>query len=817
MATIKISVTGEICTVAQKVTFTAGSYGVYVAEVTTDASWDDLALVLCIISAPPGYPRMPNSGRCIKRSIPIKDGTAELDETIQPCMVSDNAILIGLLGCDADGKITRYSTVSAAGKVCGSGCIDDTILGDESRWAELISYINATIKSLIGTPTDEQVRSAVDSYADEHGITTGATAEQAEQIQQNTEDISLLSAMLESDINSQSMWESGQINSDGTNGANDARIRTIGYMPDNIVSVRTDGQANVRAQLYADDGTFIKVSDLGFTQSFVVANVLAEDSQAAKIRLTIQHTNTTTAIDTSYYEHVQLIALTDCELSAVGKSADAAATGAAIAKLEEADNTQLKRIQDIDTILDLIWEQGHIKMEDGTDGLPGASNFTRRIRTGFLSVNVRKISTDSSASLFVFRYDHDKNYIGYKEYGSNVDVIDFNHRAYLYRIQLSDAADHATEIDLAYVSHVTIMQAINRPLVKFDIDHNMRDVSEVLSGVDLSDSALPEKTLEQVYSLFDGLVASHPSYVTKSDAAELCSMTYPDYANGVSGSSAYADTPAYKTYLYSFSESNTYAGNGGMCRKAKLLIICGVHGNEYAAPYNAYLFAKQLCDGALEDANFFKLRAAFDIYIIPCLNGYGMYHKLRTNANGVNINRNFPVADWKENGVDTEDYTGASAGSEFETKLVIAMTDYLNPDISIDHHNYSSLKWQFYATVCDVRWLGMMYQSLVDCSYAFKKNYPDYFGTEYALVMDEEGDAPAKVSMPTSKGTLARWMYENSILFAATVEISNRINYVGGQYSDTAGDYMGMDTFSVAEYTLRNIILHAGQWVMDHR
>lgn len=193
MATIKISVTGEICTVAQKVTFTAGSYGVYVAEVTTDASWDDLALVLCIISAPPGYPRMPNSGRCIKRSIPIKDGTAELDETIQPCMVSDNAILIGLLGCDADGKITRYSTVSAAGKVCGSGCIDDTILGDESRWAELISYINATIKSLIGKPTDEQVRSAVDAYVSEHGLATGATAEQAAQIEQNTKDISSLS------------------------------------------------------------------------------------------------------------------------------------------------------------------------------------------------------------------------------------------------------------------------------------------------------------------------------------------------------------------------------------------------------------------------------------------------------------------------------------------------------------------------------------------------------------------------------------------------------------------------------------------------
>lgn len=668
------------------------------------------------------------------------------------------------------------------------------------------------------TASDTSDPNAVAAAAMDLHIITDALPDVRAQVDQNAKDITALySTSSEYDVNSEALWESGQINSDGANNTNPARIRTIEYMPGNVLLVESDGQANVRAQLYTDDGTFVKVSDLGFTQSFIVADVLAEDESATKIRLTIQHIDTTTAIDTSFASHVRLMAVTDETFSIEGKSADAAATGAAIVKLEEADNTQLKRIQDIDNILDPVWEQGHIKMEDGTDGLPGASNFTRRIRTGFLSGNVRKISIDSSASLFVFRYDHDKNYIGYKEYGSNVEVTDFDHYTYLYRIQLSDATDHSTEIDLAYVAHVTIMQAINRPLVKFDIDHNMRDVSEVLSGVDLSDSALPEKTLEQVYQLFDGLVTAYPNYVTKSDAAELCSMTYPDYANGVSGSSSYADTPAYKTYLYSFSESNTYAGNDGTCRKAKLVIICGIHGNEYAAPYNAYLFAKQLCDGVLDDANFFKLRAAFDIYIIPCLNGYGMYHKLRTNANGVNINRNFPVADWKESGVDTEDYTGASAGSEFETKLVIAMTDYLNPDILIDHHNYSSLKRQFYATVCDVRWLGMMYQSLVDCSYAFKKKYPDYFGTGYALVMDEEGDAPAKVSMPTSKGTLARWMYENSILFAATVEISNRINYVGGQYTDTAGDYMGMDTFSVAEYTLRNVILHAAQYVLDHR
>lgn len=269
MATIKISVTGEICTVAQKVTFTAGSYGVYVAEVTTDASWDDLALVLCIISAPPGYPRMPNSGRCIKRSIPIKDGTAELDETIQPCMVSDNAILIGLLGCDADGKITRYSTVSAAGKVCGSGCIDDTILGDESRWAELISYINATIKSLIGTPTDEQVRSAVDDYAGEHGITTGATAEQAAQIAQNAAKIDTYSGILGLGTTADYAFVAGGISNDGTvNDTASGRVRSENYIfakAGSTIAVKPGITATFNVAAYSDTATSALLSYRGMS------------------------------------------------------------------------------------------------------------------------------------------------------------------------------------------------------------------------------------------------------------------------------------------------------------------------------------------------------------------------------------------------------------------------------------------------------------------------------------------------------------------------------------------------------------------------
>ena len=645
-------------------------------------------------------------------------------------------------------------------------------------------------------------------------VLAGATAAQAAQLD--------MLRRVELDANTVSLWESGQINSDGTNNTNNTRIRTISYIPDNVIRVKADDQANVRAQLYAADGTFVKVSDLGFTQDFLVADVLAEDAQASKIRLTARHVKTTTAIDTDYAEHIQLLTLTDTELTAAGKSADAAATGAAIAALEKTDSDQQSRICSIDHILSPVWEQGHIKTADGTDGLPTANSFALRIRTGFLPEDVQKITTSRLGWLYLFRYDKDGNFVDYIDYEASAEVTDFDHSQYLYRAMLRDGLDYGTATDLSYTAYVKIENKINRPLVRFEIDYTMRDVSGDLSGVDLSADTLSEKTLEQVYSLFDGLVTAYPDYVTKSDAAGLCSMTYPDYANGVSGSSIYADTPAYKTYLYTLSESNASAGNDGTCKKAKLLIVCGVHGNEYAAPYNAYLFAKQLCDSVLTDENFFKLRAAFDIYIIPCLNGYGMYHGLRGNANGVNINRNFPVEDWKVRSEDTKDtaannYSGPSAGSEFETQLVMNITDLIQPDMCIDHHNYNKEKWQFYTTVCDYRWLGLMYQSLVDCSCAFKKNYPQYFGSGFSLLVDKSGAAPSSISKDKTLCTASKWWYESGMTFAATVEAAVSINYTDGVYTDSTVDYYGMDTFSVAEYTLRNVILHAAQYVLDHR
>ena len=84
-------------------------------------------------------------------------------------------------------------------------------------------------------------------------------------------------------------------------------------------------------------------------------------------------------------------------------------------------------------------------------------------------------------------------------------------------------------------------------------------------------------------------------------------------------------------------------------------------------------------------------------------------------------------------------------------------------------------------------------------------------------MVDKSGAAPSSISKDKALCTASKWWYESGRTFAATVEAAASINYIDGVYTDSTVDYYGMDTLSVAEYTLRNVILHAGQYVLDNR
>lgn len=76
---------------------------------------------------------------------------------------------------------------------------------------------------------------------------------------------------------------------------------------------------------------------------------------------------------------------------------------------------------------------------------------------------------------------------------------------------------------------------------------------------------------------------------------------------------------------------------------------------------------------------------------IPCLNPDGMALNTRTNANGVDLNRNFPTKNWGEDGSAAGDdasayFGGIAPASEVETQFVIDIIEEYKPKLILTLH-----------------------------------------------------------------------------------------------------------------------------------
>lgn len=82
------------------------------------------------------------------------------------------------------------------------------------------------------------------------------------------------------------------------------------------------------------------------------------------------------------------------------------------------------------------------------------------------------------------------------------------------------------------------------------------------------------------------------------------------------------------------------------------------------------------------------------LLFIPCLNPDGLLKNTRCNANGVDLNRNFPTKNWGVNKGDnatcddetTAYYGGKSPASETETKFVIDIIEKYQPTLILTLH-----------------------------------------------------------------------------------------------------------------------------------
>jgi hypothetical protein len=125
--------------------------------------------------------------------------------------------------------------------------------------------------------------------------------------------------------------------------------------------------------------------------------------------------------------------------------------------------------------------------------------------------------------------------------------------------------------------------------------------------------------------------------------------------------------------------------------QSKRILVFGlIHGDEPLAGEMALEWSQRLF--TLRDEK--KIEARNDWRIVPMLNPDGLYAKTRTNANGVDLNRNFPSRDWEDEapkyfkkvGKQERRYPGEKPASEAETRCAIAQIKDFKPDFIVSVH-----------------------------------------------------------------------------------------------------------------------------------
>jgi hypothetical protein len=122
-------------------------------------------------------------------------------------------------------------------------------------------------------------------------------------------------------------------------------------------------------------------------------------------------------------------------------------------------------------------------------------------------------------------------------------------------------------------------------------------------------------------------------------------------------------------------------GSGG----GVIVFVGGTHGNEKSSVYTLNSFMDYL------EQNYDQIPAHRTIVVIPNLNPDGYAKDQRTNANNVDLNRNFPADDWKQGvtmpgGSYNPNGGGSAPLSEPESNALASYVQSVNPRLVLTYH-----------------------------------------------------------------------------------------------------------------------------------
>lgn len=128
-----------------------------------------------------------------------------------------------------------------------------------------------------------------------------------------------------------------------------------------------------------------------------------------------------------------------------------------------------------------------------------------------------------------------------------------------------------------------------------------------------------------------------------------------------------------------------YDRSGNHGSKQKILVFSLIHGDEIPAGSVSRFWMERL--SAIEPRNSWR--------VVPVLNPDGVKARTRTNANRIDLNRNFPTKDWEEKAKtywrrdsksNPRRNPGEIAGSEPEVKCALKHIEEFKPDMVVSIH-----------------------------------------------------------------------------------------------------------------------------------
>lgn len=173
------------------------------------------------------------------------------------------------------------------------------------------------------------------------------------------------------------------------------------------------------------------------------------------------------------------------------------------------------------------------------------------------------------------------------------------------------------------------------------------------------------------------------------DASKTCVETLKEFPGQSNSESLKKACEKVQTMDLCFSVQGEpiyhYDKKGNHKSQQKILVFSLIHGDETGAGTLARLWMERLEE--IEPRNSWRL--------VPVLNPDGVKNKTRTNANKIDLNRNFPTLDWTEKATDywvkhtksnPRRFPGSQAGSEPETNCALKHIEDFKPDLVVSIH-----------------------------------------------------------------------------------------------------------------------------------